>query len=406
MAFLQDPTLIVEWLRQLLLGWGLSPALTSLALYVLGALALATGPLLWVIFLIWFERKAVARIQDRLGPNRVGKYGLLQPFADVLKLLTKEDIIPAKADKFLYWMAPILSLAGVLLLWPAVPLGKGIGGNVNVAVLYLVAVGTLSTFAILVAGWSANNKYALLGAFRTVAQMISYEVPIVLALLVPVLLARSMNLQDIVAAQDVWFVVAAPLPALIFFVASIAEVGRTPFDLLEAESEIIAGFHIEYSGMKFAMFFAGEFLHAFTVGVLGAVLFFGGWRGPGAEAYPILGLFYLWLKAFLLYFVIVWVRGTFPRVRIDHLLDFTWKFLTPLALVVLMATAVLDKALVRAGAWPRALGLLVVNAVIWLLAQRWLRKVEKRLEPPMVAQPGQYPVARYTPPEPQAAEGD
>ncbi len=406
MAFLQDPTLIVEWLRQLLLGWGLSPALTSLALYVLGALALATGPLLWVIFLIWFERKAVARIQDRLGPNRVGKYGLLQPFADVLKLLTKEDIIPAKADKFLYWMAPILSLAGVLLLWPAVPLGKGIGGNVNVAVLYLVAVGTLSTFAILVAGWSANNKYALLGAFRTVAQMISYEVPIVLALLVPVLLARSMNLQDIVAAQDVWFVVAAPLPALIFFIASIAEVGRTPFDLLEAESEIIAGFHIEYSGMKFAMFFAGEFLHAFTVGVLGAVLFFGGWRGPGAEAYPILGLFYLWLKAFLLYFVIVWVRGTFPRVRIDHLLDFTWKFLTPLALVVLMATAVLDKALVRAGAWPRALGLLVVNAVIWLLAQRWLRKVEKRLEPPMVAQPGQYPVARYTPPEPQAAEGD
>ncbi len=406
MAFLQDPTLIVEWLRQLLLGWGLSPALTSLALYVLGALALATGPLLWVIFLIWFERKAVARIQDRLGPNRVGKYGLLQPFADVLKLLTKEDIIPAKADKFLYWMAPILSLAGVLLLWPAVPLGKGIGGNVNVAVLYLVAVGTLSTFAILVAGWSANNKYALLGAFRTVAQMISYEVPIVLALLVPVLLARSMNLQDIVAAQDVWFVVAAPLPALIFFIASIAEVGRTPFDLLEAESEIIAGFHIEYSGMKFAMFFAGEFLHAFTVGVLGAVLFFGGWRGPGAEAYPILGLFYLWLKAFLLYFVIVWVRGTFPRVRIDHLLDFTWKFLTPLALVVLMATAVLDKTLVRAGAWPRALGLLVVNAVIWLLAQRWLRKVEKRLEPPMVAQPGQYPVARYTPPEPQAAEGD
>ena len=406
MAFLQDPTLIVEWLRQLLLGWGLSPALTSLALYVLGALALATGPLLWVIFLIWFERKAVARIQDRLGPNRVGKYGLLQPFADVLKLLTKEDIIPAKADKFLYWMAPILSLAGVLLLWPAVPLGKGIGGNVNVAVLYLVAVGTLSTFAILVAGWSANNKYALLGAFRTVAQMISYEVPIVLALLVPVLLARSMNLQAIVAAQDVWFVVAAPLPALIFFIASIAEVGRTPFDLLEAESEIIAGFHIEYSGMKFAMFFAGEFLHAFTVGVLGAVLFFGGWRGPGAEAYPILGLFYLWLKAFLLYFVIVWVRGTFPRVRIDHLLDFTWKFLTPLALVVLMATAVLDKALVRAGAWPRALGLLVVNAVIWLLAQRWLRKVEKRLEPPMVAQPGQYPVARYTPPEPQAAEGD
>ncbi len=405
MSFLQNPAVIVEWLYNLLVGWGLSPALTQVVLYVLGALALATGPLLWVIFLIWFERKAVARIQDRLGPNRVGPYGLLQPFADVLKLLTKEDIIPAKADKFLYWMAPILALAGVILLWPAIPLGKGVSGNVNVGVLYLVAVGTLSTFAILVAGWSANNKYALLGAFRTVAQMISYEVPIVLSLLVPVLLARSMNLQDIVAAQDVWFVVAAPLAALIFFIASIAEVGRTPFDLLEAESEIIAGFHIEYSGMKFAMFFAGEFLHAFTVGVLGAVLFFGGWRGPGAEAYPILGLFYLWLKAFLLYFVIVWIRGTFPRIRIDHLLDFTWKFLTPIALVVLMVTAVLDKVLLPMGTGVRALGLLVANGVIWLVVQRWLQRLEKRLEPPLVAQPGQYPVARYTP-EAHAADGD
>ncbi len=398
MELLSNPAVLAVWLMELFTGWGLPEPLATLLLYLLGGIALATVPMLWVIFLIWFERKIVGRFQDRLGPNRVGKYGLLQPFADLLKLLTKEDIIPAKADKFLYWMAPILSLAGVLLIWPAIPLTKGVGGvNLNVAVLYVVAVGTLSTFAILIAGWSSNNKYALLGAFRTVAQMVSYEVPMVLALLVPVLLARSMGMQEIVAAQDVWFIVAAPLAALIFFIASVAEIGRTPFDLLEAESEIIAGFHIEYSGMKFAMFFAAEFLHAFTVGVLGAILFLGGWRGPGAEAIPWLGFVYLWLKGFVLYFVIVWLRATFPRIRIDHLLDFSWKFLTPLALVVLVVTALLDKVVAAAGPWPRALAHLVANGVIAFATLQWLRRLARQMEPPLVAEPGSRPVARYVP---------
>ncbi len=403
-AFLRDPSVLVEALRTLFLGWGLSPGLTTLLLYVLGGLVLATGPMLWVIFLIWFERKAVARFQDRLGPNRVGKFGLLQPFADVLKLLTKEDIIPAGVDPILYWAAPILSVAGVLLLWPAVPLGLGIGGNINVGVLYLIAAGTVGTFAIFLAGWSSNNKYALLGAMRTVAQLVSYEVPMVLILLIPVLLARSMNMQDIVRAQDVWFIVYVPLAALIFLIVSIAEIGRTPFDLLEAESEIIAGFHTEYSGMKFAMFFAGEFLHAFTIGILTAVFFLGGWRGPGAETYPVLGILYLWLKGFLVYFVVVWMRATHPRIRIDHLLNFSWKFLTPLALVLLVVAALLDKVVVDLGTWPRALAHLVSHGVVLAVTLQIVRAWARRLPRPVVSEPR--PVARPQPQPQPTGTGD
>ncbi len=400
-GFLRNPAVLVEWLRALLLGWGLSEGLTTLILYILGGFALATGPMLWVIFLIWFERKAVARFQDRLGPNRVGRYGLLQPFADVLKLMTKEDIIPEGADKPLYWMAPILSVAGVLLLWPAIPLGLGIGGNLNVGVLYLIAAGTVGTFAILLAGWSSNNKYALLGAFRTVAQLVSYEVPMVLVLMIPVLLTGSLNMQDMVEAQTVWFIVYAPLAALIFLIVSIAEVGRTPFDLLEAESELIAGFHTEYSGMKFAMFFAGEFLHAFTIGILTAVFFLGGWRGPGAETYPLLGILYLWLKGFAVYFIVVWIRATHPRIRIDHMLNFSWKFLTPLALTLVTVAALLDKAVVGLGPWPRAAAHFASNVVVALVVLHLVRAWARRLPRPRVAEPR--PVAR---PQPQPASGD
>ncbi len=401
MEFLRNPAVLVEALRALFLGWGLSPMLTNLLLYILGGFALATGPMLWVIFLIWFERKVVGRFQDRLGPNRVGPYGLLQPIADVLKLITKEDIIPAGADKLMYWAAPILSVAGVLLLWPAIPLGLGIGGDLSVGVLFLIAAGAISTMAIFMAGWSSNNKYALLGALRTVAQLVSYEVPAVLVLLIPVMLSGSMSLQDIVKAQNVWYIVYAPLAALIFFIVSVAEVGRTPFDLLEAESEIIAGFHIEYSGMKFAMFFAGEFLHAFTIGILTAVFYLGGWRGPGAETFPVLGILYLWLKGFLVYFVVVWLRATFPRIRIDHMLNFSWKFLTPLALALVTVMAVVDKFVVGLGDWPRALAHLVVNLVLAFVTLHLVRAWARRYPRPKVAEPR--PVAR---PEPQPASGD
>jgi NADH-quinone oxidoreductase subunit H len=197
----------------------------------------------------------------------------------------------------------------------------------------------------MLAGMSSNNKYALLGAFRTVAQMLSYAVPMVLSLLIPVLLSGSMGMVQITEAQSaVWFVFLAPIAALIFFISSIAEVGRAPFDLLEAESEIVAGFHIEYSGLRFGMFFVGEFLHAFTISALTATLFFGGWQGPGANDFPLLGLIYFLIKTAVVYFVVIWIRGSFPRIRIDQMNSLNWKFFTPLALAGLIFTAIAEKA--------------------------------------------------------------
>jgi NADH-quinone oxidoreductase subunit H len=215
-------------------------------------------------------------------------------------------------------------------------------------------------------GWSSNNKYALLGAFRTVAQLVSYEAPLLLSLLIPVILARSMDMNTIVARQDVWFIVAAPIAALIFFATSVAEVGRTPFDLLEAESEIVAGFHIEYTGMKFGMFFVAEFLHAFTVGALTAVLFLGGWRGPFVEQVPVLGVVYFMLKAFLGYFIVILMRAALPRIRIDHMLDLNWKFLVPVSLAAIVVTILADKVIQEAGItteWARA-GLLFLSNLV------------------------------------------
>jgi NADH-quinone oxidoreductase subunit H len=256
--------------------------------------------MLFVIFLIWLERKLAARIQDRLGPNRAGPYGLLQTVADIIKLFTKEDTTPEGADRVIFNLAPIMAVFSVLLIWAVVPFAKTwVGTDLNVGVLYIVSVGSIGILATLIAGWSSNNKFALLGAFRTVAQLVSYEVPMILSLMVPVLLARNMGLNSIVQAQEntiTIFFFMAPIAALIFFISSIAEVGRTPFDLLEAESEIVAGFHIEYSGAKFAMIFAAEFLHAFTISVLTITLFFGGWQGFGAENHPLLGWLYFMVK--------------------------------------------------------------------------------------------------------------
>ncbi len=356
---------IDNFLKDLLIGFGLDSTFVAVILKlaaaaVLGGLAGATA-----IVLIWVERKLVARIQDRLGPNRVGPYGLLQTIADALKLLTKEVLIPAGADRLVFQMAPLLVVASVIGVWAVMPLAPGlIGSDVNVGLLYILSVGSIGTLGIMMAGLSSNNKYALLGAFRTVAQMVSFMVPLILSLLIPTLLAGSMGMADIVNAQaGLWFIFLAPLAALIFFVSSIAEVGRTPFDLMEADSEIVAGFHIEYSGMAFGMFFVGEFVHAFTISALMAVIFLGGWRGPGAEAFPLLGLVYFLIKTSIMYFVVIWVRATFPRIRIDQMNAFNWKFVTPLALVVLMVTAIVDKLAIESG-WPRFLVHVIANLLM------------------------------------------
>ena len=395
-----DPiSFIADWLRGVFLGWGLAPGFVTVLMALIGVVVIATAVLLVDILLVWVERKVVARFQDRLGPNRLGPFGLIQPIADVIKLLIKEDITPDGADKIPYNLAPIIALATVIAFWAVIPFAPSlIGAEINVGVLYIVAIGAISTLGIIMAGWASNNKYALLGAFRTVAQMCSYEVPMVLSLLVPVILARSMGINTIVARQDVWFIVLAPLAALIFLVSSIAELGRAPFDLVEAESEIVAGFHIEYTGMKFGLFYAGELLHALTVGALFSSFFLGGWRGPFVEQVPILGILYLFIKAFFIYWVTAWIKYSLPRIRIDHMLGFNWKFLTPLALVVLIVTAILDKVFAGLPAWGYTVGMLAANVLIaWItliILRRTARTERQRVgEPRPVATPSQPPVS-------------
>ena len=364
-----DPiNFISGWFNNLLLGWGFAENLVHLISSLIGAFIVAIVSLTTVIALIWVERKLAGRIQDRLGPNRAGPFGLLQPLADVIKIFTKEIVTPDGADKVVFNIAPVLAVASVLLIWAVIPFtSQSVGSDINVGVLYIIAVGSFGVVAIIMAGWSSNNKFALLGAFRAVAQMVSYEVPMVIALMIPTLFSGSMGIDDIVQAQSIWFILLSPIAALIFLITSMAEVGRAPFDLLEAESEIVAGFHIEYSGMAFGWFYVGEFLHVWTVSALMGTLFLGGWRGPGAEAFPIIGILYFYLKTFLCYFIITWIRLSVPRIRIDHMLAFNWKFLTPLALVVLMVTAILDKLLGMVGIYLES-GSAPWLYVAWMLA--------------------------------------
>jgi NADH-quinone oxidoreductase subunit H len=391
-----DPiTAIANWLGGLLAGAGLNAGVVNFILMLIGIFVLASFLMMLDIFLVWVERKVVARFQDRVGPNRLGPYGLIQPLADIIKLLIKEDITPDGADRVVYNLSPILALSTVLLLWAVIPFAPTIlGTDVNVGVLFIVAIGAISTLGIIMAGWASNNKYALIGAFRTVAQMVSYEVPMVIVLLVPVILARSMGINDIVGTQNIWYIVIAPLAALIFLVTSIAELGRSPFDLNEAESEIVAGFHIEYTGMKFGLFYAGELLHALTVSAIFSSLFLGGWRGPFVQQVPILGVLYLFIKSFFIYWVIMWVRYSMPRIRIDHMLGFNWKFLTPLSLVVLLVTAILDKLVAGSSNWIYALSMLAANLVIaWVvlvIVRNYARRERARVaEPVSLARPAE-----------------
>lgn len=380
--FWENPVaFIAEWLRTLLMGWGVPAAVADVVLAALGAFTISLLAMLFVIFLIWYERKLLGRIQDRLGPNRVGPWGIFQSFADMLKIFTKEYITPDGADPVPYNLAPILSVASVLLVWAVVPFTSNIVGvDLTVGVLFVIAAGGFSELSIMLAGWGSNNKYALLGGFRAVAMLVSYEVPLVITLLVPAMLAGSLNLNEIVKAQTVPFILSAPLAALIFFITQVAESGRSPFDVVEAESELVSGFNTEYSGLKFGMFYVAEFLHAFTIALLFSTFFLGGWRGPGAEQFPLLGLVYLAIKTFLVYFVVILFRGSLPRFRIDQMLALNWKVLTPLALIAVFLTALVDKLLVEAGlagtnpgiVLVRAAVLLVVNIVVMWVSGRIL----------------------------------
>ncbi|GAP10373.1 NADH dehydrogenase subunit H [Bellilinea caldifistulae] len=381
MDFLRDPFgFVIQEYTGWLGGLGLPAGWVDIIAKLTGALVLATGAMLFVVFLIWYERKLIGRIQDRFGPNRVGPWGIFQPVADMLKIFTKEYITPIGADKFAYNLAPILAVAAVLLLWSVLPLSVTVvGTDLNVGLLFLVAVGGLGEMSYILAGWGSNNKYALLGAFRLVAQLISYEVPLVLSALVPVMLAGTLSVNGIVQAQEsVWFIVAAPAAALIFFIASIAEIGRSPFDLIEAESELVAGYNIEYSGLKFGMFFVAEFLHAFTVSMIFATVFLGGWQGPGAAEIPVLGFVYLMLKTFVVYFVTILFRGTLPRFRIDQMMNLNWKVLTPLSLALIMAMAIVGGLTRELPVFWQVIAFLLVNLLLLGATDQLMRLSQSR----------------------------
>ncbi len=351
---------ITQWSDALsgwLVGLGLPEWAAIFLVYAVGAFVLINYGMLSVLLLIWITRKVISRIQDRIGPNRVGKFGLLQTVADAAKLLSKEDITPRQADKIAYNLSPILAVSGVLMLLAVIPFAPGLTGvDLNIAALYVVALGSIGIMAALMAGWGSNNKYALLAGFRVVAQLLSYEIPLVLSILTVVLLTGSMRFGNIVETQSLhlggfnlgigWLGIVMPGALLIFFISSLAEAELTPFDLLEAESELIAGFHIEYSGMKFAMFFLAQFLNAWILAAVMVTLFLGGWQGPGVGlpvVGPLLGLGYFMLKVYGVYVLQQWIRGTFPRLRIDQMMYLAWKVLVPLTIGLIVVQAIVQK---------------------------------------------------------------
>jgi NADH-quinone oxidoreductase subunit H len=383
MNFLSDPVpFLTDWLNGLLAGWGLSTGLVHLISYIIGGGILATGAMLLVLFLIWLERKLIGRIQDRLGPNRVGPYGLFQTLADMLKIFIKEHITPEGSDRVPYELAPVLSVAAVLMVWAVLPFASTTRGtDLSVGLLFIFAVGSIGELAVIMAGWGSNNKYALLGAFRAVALLISYSIPMLIVLLIPVMFAGTLSLNGLVLSQNVWYIVLAPVPAFIFFISSVAEVGRSPFDLTEAESEIVSGFNIEYSGLKFGMFYVADFLHAFTISLIFATIFLGGWRGPGAVQIPILGFVYYLVKTSVVYFMVVLMRGTLPRLRIDQMNNINWKFLTPFSLLSVIVFALAAKILPDSQVLGRVVVLLAANALILALmvwAMNWFSAHRKR----------------------------
>jgi len=304
-----------------------------------------------VPFLIWLERRAVAKFQQRIGPNRCGPFGLLQPMADAVKLIIKENIIPSGVDKVTYHLAPLISMIPALAAFAVVPFGDPIYifgrevalqvSDANIGVLYVLALSSLAVYGVTLAGWSSNNKYSLLGGLRASAQMISYEIPMGLAVVTLVLMAGSLSLNDMVDAQSsggVWFAFPQFVSMVIFLIASIAEMNRAPFDMAEAESELVAGFHTEYSGFRFAMFYMGEYVNIVTVSALATVMFLGGWQAPfGLPEVPLLW-FVIKIFAFILFFM--WVRATFPRIRYDLLMGFGWKVLIPVGFLNFAVTAV------------------------------------------------------------------
>jgi NADH-quinone oxidoreductase subunit H len=338
----------------------------------------------FVIFMamgfIYFERRFISRFQIRIGPNRVGPFGLFQPVADVIKILIKEDIVPLNADKLIHLLAPIFAIAPAIMVFAVIPFQNGAAlVNLNIGILYIVAVSSISTVGMVMAGWGSNNKYALVSAMRVIAQVVSYEIPLALAIIGVVLFAGTLSMNGIVQAQNIPYILLQPLGFLIYFLGSMAEINRTPFDLLEAEGEIVAGYNIEYSGFKFALFYLTEYTEAIAVSTIITTLYLSGWKGP-FDTLPILPVLWFLIKVFAVFAVIIWVRATLPRLRIDQVMGFAWKCLLPLALINLLITGA------QVVFWPNLsqwviVGVNVVLAAILILAfSRFFRTTGDKIE--------------------------
>jgi NADH-quinone oxidoreductase subunit H len=320
-----------------------------------------------VLSLTWLERKVLGRLQLRLGPTRTGPMGLMQPIADALKLILKEDIIPASSEKALFWVAPIIVVLSAFMIWVTIPgTQNAVIQNLDLGLFYIIAFSVVGILGLVLAGWGSANKYGTLGGLRAAAQLISYEIPIIMVAISMAMLAQSLDLREIVNGQDdyIYFLIQ-PLGLALFFIAGLAEVGRTPFDIYFAESEIVGGPFVEYSGAHWSVFFLAEYINTFAIAALTVILFFGGWSGPGLTGDW--GIIYFLLKIYLVIMVIFWIRGTFPRLRIDQLMAFAWKVMVPMSFLTIVMTAVYQFY-----GWPAwsltamsTSGLVVVGIVIY-----------------------------------------
>ena len=309
-------------------------------------LALLTG----FAYLTYYERRVLARFQSRLGPNRAGPEGLLQPVADAVKLIFNEEVIPNQAYRVVFILAPLITMVPALAIVAVIPWGDKVMmfgreisltiADVNVGALYIMSVASIAVYGVVLAGWSSNNKYAMMGGLRATAQMISYELALGLSFVAVVLLANSMQISAMIEEQkSIWFFFIQPVGTIIFMIATLAELNRAPFDMPEAEQELSAGFNVEYSGMKFALFYMAEYTKMVSISSIVATLFFGGYLGPGVERFPWLGPLYLFIKILILLFGMIWIRASWPRIRYDRLMAFGWKVLLPLSLAVVFITA-------------------------------------------------------------------
>ena len=322
--------------------------LVELARSVGELLAVFTALSIVVLSLTWLERKFLGRLQLRYGPTRTGPFGLLQPLADAVKLVIKEDIIPSSSDRALFWVAPIIVFIPAFMIWVTIPATQDLVlRNLELGLFYIIAFAVVGILGLVLAGWGSANKYGVLGGLRSAAQLISYEIPVILVVVAVAILAGSLDLtvivegvegvEEVKGQSDYPYVVVFPLGLVIFFIAGLAEVGRTPFDIYHAESEVVGGPFVEYSGAHWSVFFLAEYINTFAIAALTALLFLGGWLGPGPEW---LGILWFFLKVYAVILVIFWVRGTFPRLRIDQLMAFAWKVMVPLSFYAVVITAV------------------------------------------------------------------